>query len=120
MKKAKNNILKNVDFLDLVRIHVYPGQPHPTDRHPFRIEFESVDKTKRVVFDESSIRKMNEILTEKASQFHPSDPRVRGYLEEFAGRLASELYRNGLVELDDIPDAPDDPYTQAKKSVRLH
>lgn len=118
--KKKTNLLDNVGFLDRVRIHVYPGKPNPGDNYPFRVEFESLDNTKKVVFDESSLKRMNEILTEKASQFHPTDPRLRGYIEEFVGRLTTELYRNGLVALEEIPDAPDDPYASVKKKFSLN
>jgi len=113
--KKKVDLLNNVDFLDRVRIHIYPGKPSPGDHYPFRIEFQSLDESKRVIFDESALKKMNEVLTEKAGQFHPSDPRVRGYLEEFAGRLAMELYRNGLADLEDLPDGPEDPYANIRK-----
>lgn len=111
----KVDILKNVDFLDLVRIHVYKGQPVPGDPFPYRIEFECVDPTKRVVFDAHEFSKMNVILTEKAQQFHPADPRFKGYIEEFCARLASELYRNGLCELEDIPEGKEDPYALERR-----
>lgn len=114
----KIDILKNVEFLDLVRIHVLRGHPVPGDLYPFRVEFEPLDKSKRVVFDESEFRTMNQVLSEKATQFHPNDPRFKGYIEEFAGRLASELYRNGLAELEEIPDAPSDPYADLRKQFR--
>lgn len=116
MSKKKTDLLNNVDFLDRVRIHVFPGKPHPGDLYPFRVEVQSLDESKRVIFDEAALKKMNQILTEKASQFHPNDPRVRGYLEEFVGRLITELYRNGLCDLEDLPDQPDDPYEKLRKT----
>lgn len=115
MKKSKLGILDHVDFLDLVRIHVYKDMPSPGDMFPFRIEFECLDQTKRIVFDEHEFKKMNQILTEKAQQFNPKDPRLPDYLQEFSGRLASELYRNGLCEFEDIPEGKEDPYAFARK-----
>lgn len=109
------DILKNVEFLDLVRIHVYKGQATREDPFPFRVEFECLDKNKRVVFDASEFTRMNLILTEKSQQFHPADPRLKGYIEEFCGRLASELYRNGLCELEEVPEGKEDPYALERR-----
>ena len=118
MRKTMNktsNILKHVEFLDLVRIHVYRAPPEKNDKFPLRIEFEPLDKTKKIVFDETELKKMNEILTEKAQQFHPSDPRLKMYIEEFAARVVTELYRSGLVELIENGDSPENPYAHLRK-----
>lgn len=112
---GKRNILDNVEFLDKVRVHVYRGEPKPDDRNPLRVEFEPIDSSKQVVFDESALKKFNEILTEKAQQFEPHDPRLLSYIEEFAGRMTETLYKNGLVALEDLPECPDDPYAAIRK-----
>jgi hypothetical protein len=111
----KIDILKHVELLDKVRIHIYRGQPTKDDLCPFRIEFECLDASKKLVFDESALATMNQKLTEKAREFNPNDPRFAKYLEEFSGRFTNELYRNGLVEIVDIPDAKEDPYTAVRK-----
>ena len=108
-------ILKNVDILDLVRIHIFRGQPTKGDPLPYRIEIQSIDESKRVIFDESALKVLNHRLTENVQKFDDGrDPRVRDYIEEFVGRMLTELYRNGLVELEEIPDSPDDPYADVR------
>jgi len=114
--KKNSNPLKHVEFYDLVRVHVFRGQPSVENPCPFSVEFEALEQGKRVIFDDSSLKKMNEILTEKASQLNASDPRVRDYIGEFAGRLATELYRNGLAAIENVPDSPTDHYLSARNA----
>lgn len=111
----KFDILERVEFLDKVRIHVYRAPPEPGDPRPIRIEFQSLQKGKKVIFDENALKTMNNTLTEKAKQFEPEDPRLLSYVEEFAGRLTEILYKNGLVELVEIPDQPEDHYATIRK-----
>lgn len=114
---SKNrDLLSNVDFAERVKIRIFQGAPSQGDPYPFRVEVNSIDETKHVVFDTSALKKMNEILTEKAAQFNPSDPKLRDYLKEFVGRMVTELYRNDLVVLEDLPDQPDDPYEKIRKN----
>jgi hypothetical protein len=114
MKKAKFDVLNNVDFVDLIRTYVYVGSPTKEDPHPLRVEFRPLDESKKVVFDESALTKMNEILTGKARQYSLGDQKFRTYLEEFATRLASELHRNGLAEIVDVEESPDDHYASLR------
>jgi hypothetical protein len=37
------------------------------------------------------------------------------YVEEFAARVATELYRSGLIEFEEISDSPEDPYAHLRK-----
>jgi hypothetical protein len=106
-------IMKHVDILDQVTIHVF-RMPN-TAR--FEVQIEPVDKNKNVVFDEDALRVMNEKITEKAAQFEARDPRAKDYIEEFIARLTSELYRNGLVELQEVEE-PKDPYQEIKDKYK--
>lgn len=109
-------ILKNVDILELVTIHVYRGDPTHDDPMPYRVMIESLDKGKKVVFDEKALQTMNYHLTEKAQQFQDGrDPRVKDYIQEFVGRMVSELAKNGLVVLEDVGDEKEDPYANLRK-----
>jgi hypothetical protein len=112
------DILKNVDILELVRIYVYPGEPTREDPMPYRVEIQSIDPKKKVVFDEKALSVLNHRLTERAQEFDDGrDPRVVDYIKEFVGRMLSELSRNGLVVLDDISDEPEDPYAAVRKTT---
>lgn len=112
-------ILKNVDILDLTRIHIYLGQPTREDPLPYKVFIEAVDQTKKVVFDEDALKILNQKITDRVQQFDDGrDPRVVDYVKEFVGRMLTELYRNGLVELEDIPEGSDDPYAEVKKQLK--
>ncbi len=58
---------------------------------------------------------MNQRITEKARAMDIRDPKLMRYIEEFVGRLISELGRHDLVILEDAPDSPDDPYAKVRK-----
>jgi hypothetical protein len=112
-----NNIMKHVDILELMRIHVY--RPNPFLPGAFQVDLESLDKTKQVVLDERASKKLNEIIVEKCKQFNDArDPRVTSYIEEFVAKMCSEWHRAGLLVLDDIPEASSDPYAEVKKAFR--
>jgi hypothetical protein len=110
----KTQIMKHIDVLELIRIHVFriPNTPR------FEVEIESIDKNKNVVFDEDALRIMNQKITERAAQFEARDPRAKTYIEEFIARLTSELHRNGLMELEEISDEPSDPYADLRKQYK--
>jgi hypothetical protein len=98
-----------------VRIHVYKDAPSREDPVPYRIFVEAIEKGKRVVFDSDALRVFNHRLTENAQRFDDGrDPRVKTYLEEFASKMISELARNGLIIIEDLPDASDDPYAAVR------
>lgn len=110
------DIIKHVDILELIRIHVFRGEPSRKDPLPYMVEIEPLDKTKKIVFDEKALEVLNRKLTEKAQTFEDGrDPRIKDYIQEFVGRMVSELARNGLVGLEDIGDAPEDPYAHIRK-----
>lgn len=112
------NILKHVDLLDLITVNIFRGQATVGDPNPYVISVVPLDQTKRVVFDADALKALNNKLTEKIHGKNPSDPNTISYMKEFASRMISELYRNGLVLLEDIPDAKDDPYEQARKMFK--
>jgi len=111
-------IMEQVDFLDLVSVVVLRGQGSPIDPCPVLIQFEPLDETKNVVFDPDALRIMNQQVSDRigSMKLKWSDPNARQYLEEFVGRLVAELYKNGLVALDDAKEGPDDPYQHVRKT----
>ena len=109
-KVKKINIMKNVQFSDLVRIDIFEVQPRN-----FVVNLECIDKTKKVIFDTDSLKVFNHKLTEKCQQMVADDPKTRLYIEEFTARMVNELYRNGLVGLEDIGEAKEDYYADLRK-----
>lgn len=112
------NILKNVDIADLIVVNVYKGKPQIGDPNPFVVAVDPIDQTKKVVFDEGSLKVLNARLTEKLKGADSTNPNTVQYLKEFATKMVSEFYRNGLLEIVEIPDSPEDPYEAAKKAIR--
>ena len=111
---SKAQIMKHVDILELIRIHVFriPNTPK------FEVEIECIERDKNLVFDEDALRVMNHKITEKAAQFEARDPRAKNYIEEFVARLTSELHRNGLVELEEVPESAPDPYADMRRKYK--
>jgi hypothetical protein len=108
-------ILKNVDISELIRIHVFRDKPTPQDKMPYRVVVESLEKDKRVVFDPDALKVLNQKVTENAQRFDDGrDPRVAEYIKEFISKMISELHRNGLVVLENIPDGPEDHYASLR------
>jgi hypothetical protein len=112
------NILTNVDLSDLVVVNVYKGTPTLQDPNPFVVAIDPIDSTKKVVFDSSALKTLNNRLTEKLAGADSTNPNTIQYIKEFVTKMASEFYKNGLLVLEDIPDSPDDPYQEAKKMFR--
>jgi hypothetical protein len=104
------DIMKQVDIMDLITIEA------TVDRygHLF-IDFVSLDQTKRVVMDESVSRKIEDFVTSKTLGKSKGDTKILDYVKEYAGKMASESYKNGLLVLEDIPDEPEDPYAKHRK-----
>lgn len=101
----KNKATKYVDPADLLKakvIQLAPGH--------LSVVFECVEPDKKVVFDSSALKVLNEKITEKVAGMKYTDPKVVMYIEEFAMKSAVALYKNGLCALEEIPDAKDDPY----------
>jgi hypothetical protein len=111
------NILKNVDIADLVVVNVFKGQPTPLDKNPFVVTVDPIDQTKKVQFDSSALAVLNTKLTEKVKGANAQDPNTVGYMKEFVTKMVSEFYRNGLIEIVDVPEAAEDPYAEAKKLI---
>lgn len=111
------DVMKHVDILELVKIDVY--RPNIYKPGEIAVKLIPFDKSKQVVVDPDELRQLEEKITEKCQQFDDArDPRVGKYIEEFVGRICSDWHRMGLLLLEDIPDAPEDPYAEAKKNVK--
>ena len=107
-------IMNQVDILDLIKIIVY--RPEMLKAGAFQVDLESLDKSKRVVLDEDAVKSLNEIITDKCQQFDDArDPKVAKYIEEFVAKMCSGWHRCGLLELEPIPDEPEDHYKRAKQ-----
>jgi hypothetical protein len=112
------NILTNVDITDLVVINVFKGQASKQDPNPLVVTVDPIDNTKKVQFDTSALTVLNNRLNEKVRGANSKDPNTVGWIKEFVTKMISEFYRNGLIEIVDIPDTPDDPYAEAKKLIK--
>lgn len=109
-------VMNQVDILDLVKIDVHKTMPTPNDPAPIRVSIEALDKNKNVVFDADALRVFNRRISEEVikRELDIKDPVTFRYIEELVGRMLSELYKNGLVALDDVSDAPEDPYKDVR------
>ena len=112
---TSTNILNHVDFEHLVRTHVigplYEQNPLTKKIEArFEVQFEALDKTKNIVFDPSSLKELNNQISERAAKFEVRDPRTRDYIKEFAERVAGGLYKSGLIALDEVTEGPVDHY----------
>jgi hypothetical protein len=112
------NPLKHVDIIDLVTINIYRGPSVPGDVNPLTVDISPIDPTKRLIWDTDAIKTLNTKLTEKIAGTELNHPNTVQYITQFAGSMLSELYRNGLVLFEDLPDSPDDPYAEAKRQYR--
>ena len=111
------SVLNNVEILDLINIHVY--NPNVFVPGEIRVDFQPIEKGKRVVIDSDAVKTLEEILKERANdKFDDArDPKVKKDIEEFVGRMCIEWHKSGLLLIEDVPDAPSDPYEQAKKML---
>ena len=111
-------IMKNVDFLDLVEIVVYRGSPTKENPCPLMVHFEPNDKGKNIVFDPAALKTLNDNITDRVLEMSLSlyDPNTIEYIKEFIGRLVSEMHRNGVVVLDDVGEGDSDPYASVRKT----
>lgn len=109
------NILKHVDILDLIVVNLFKGKPSLHDPNPIVVSVDPIDPSKRVVFDPDALRVLNDKLTEKIKGSDSSNPNTIQYVKEFASKMISALYKNGLVIIEDIPEAAEDPYAAARK-----
>jgi hypothetical protein len=110
MNNLKNHVMSHVNIAELVSVTAIRM---PCTGH-FSVDVIPLDATKRIVFDESALKTMNDTISEKAAQFDARDPKAPKYIEEFVSRLLPEFDRLGLVMIEDIGEAPSDPY----KSIR--
>lgn len=107
-KRTSFDIMKHVDILDQIRIHVmHVGKGF------INLQIETIDSSKRVVIDQAAKKTLEEEIIKKVAEQKWSET-TRNYIEEYAARMISSLHKNGLVEIDDLPDAPDDPYKHAR------
>lgn len=110
-----------IDILDLVNVTVVRLPPKgPQDLAPMSIEIIPHEENKMVIIDEKAMEVLNSKLTERSAQLQldPRNPQTFSYLQEFVGRMISELYRNGLLELENVPDAVSDQYAKVRKWTR--
>jgi hypothetical protein len=108
------NILKHVDILSLIEITLI--NPNPMRPGQFEVQIDAIEKEKQVVIDSGALRAFNNILYEKCQQFDDArDPKVRTYIQEFVSRMCIEWHRNGLLIIEDIPEADEDPYAAVRK-----
>lgn len=112
------NILKNVEINELLRIEVFNTNIY--DHGQIEINLEAVEKGKRVIIDEDASKKLGEILRDRANDKFDNtrDPKMKKDMEEFVARMCVEWHKNGLLIIEDIPDAPSDPYEEAKEVVK--
>jgi len=113
-------VMTHVDILDLVKINVFKGTPTPIDPNPIRISIDPIDRNKNLVFDDGALnvlnRKMAEFVIERGLSI--KEETTFRYVEEFVGRMLSELHKNGLVLLEEAPDAPEDPYKDVRSQYK--
>lgn len=112
----KVNIMNHVNVSEMLNV-IATRIPNTAN---FVVDIVCLDKTQRVVIDSSALKTMNEKITEKASQFEARDPKAKKWIEEFVSRMLPELQRVGLMEIEDIPESPEDPYAEFKKSLKNH
>ncbi len=112
------NILKNVEINELIKITVF--NPNMYSAGQIAITLDAIEEGKRVVIDPDAAMKLNEILKERANNKFESikDPKMKKDMEEFVARMCIEWHKNGLLIIEDIPDAPSDPFEEAKKAVQ--
>ena len=112
------NILKNVEINELINIDVF--NPNIYNTGAFEVNIEAVEKGKRVVIDTASMQKLGHILKERANKNFESvrDPKMKKDMEEFVARMCIEWHKHGLLIIEDIPEAPSDPYEEAKAMVK--
>ena len=110
------NIMKQVDVLELMKVNVCRSNVYePGD---IQVELEALEKGKVIVVDEDELKKLNEVLTDKCQSFEARDSKVNKYIEEFVARMCSEWHRMGLLVIEDVKEAPSDPYKEAKDLVK--
>ena len=111
------NIMDHVDVLDLIRINVI--QPNIMDKGAFQIDLVALAPDKRVIVDPDALAVLEARLLEKTQEFKSiKDPRLVRYIKEFTGKMCSAWHRNGLLVLEDIPEASDDPYAAIRSKYK--
>lgn len=112
MKKLptkKTTIMDSINILDRIDILVMQNVPGH-----FNVTFECKEKGKRLVFDPKALATLKEKVNHLVQGKNANDPSVRGYIEEFVGRLIDKLHNVDLCAIEDLPDAPDDPYEKVR------
>ena len=112
------NILKNVEINELINIDVF--NPNIYSAGQLEISITAVEKGKRVIIDTGATQKLAHILKERAnSKFESArDPKMKKDMEEFIARMCIEWHKHGLLVIEDVPDAPSDPYEEAKALMK--
>jgi len=105
--------MESVDILD--RIHIIVFQH--TAGH-FDVTFECREKDKQIVLDSKALATMEQKVMDLCRDKNAADPNTRGYIEEYIGRLLTEYHKLGLAVIEDVPDAPSDPYQALRKKYK--
>ena len=109
-----SNILKHVDIADLININVVV--PNITRPDVIQVDITALEEGKHVVIDTDALDTFNCILVEKCQQFdNARDPKVKEYIKEFTHRMCQEWDSAGLIVIEDIPEAVDDPYAHLRR-----
>lgn len=112
-----SDILKHVEINDLIDIQVFtPNVYKPGD---IQVSIEAVEKGKQVIIDVDAARILGEVLKERANNNFENvrDPKMKKDMEEFVARMCVEWHKNGLLVIENVPDAQE-PYEEAKKAIK--
>lgn len=105
----KNKATKHVDPVDLLRARVVQLAPGHLS-----VAFECIQPDKKLIFDSTALKTLNNKITEKVAGMNYKDQKVVMYIEEFAMKAVAALYKNGLCAFEDIPEAENDPYKKLR------
>jgi hypothetical protein len=106
------DIIKYVDILEFIDIVLTINPLNPKD---IEVNLEAVEKGKHVVVDADALKTLNGLLTNKCKEFEARDPKTKTYIKEFVAKMCSEWHRHGLLVIENIPDAEEDPYAAVRK-----
>lgn len=104
--------MESVDILDRVDIMIF--QPSPGN---FTIDFSVKEQGKRLVIDEKALQTLQNKLNELTVGKDASDPNVRGYMEEFTGKLLQQYHKVNLAMIEDMPKEIVDHYEAFRKTL---
>lgn len=110
--KHKINIMESVDILDRVDIVIF--QPSPGS---FTIDFVCKEKGKQLTIDEKALETLQNKINELTVGKNAKDPVVRGYMEEFTGKLLQQYHKVNLAVIEDVQGEVSDHYAAFRKTL---